>query len=225
MSIQRKPFFILGLVVLLGSGLFFWRSQRSALAPSVSPEPNTFSDEAVLVPREAPPVTPSEVTPLERANERVTKKPFGIFIDPETSPVQPERFRGYHTGADFETFPEEAAMALPIRAVCDGKVLDKRVATGYGGMLVTSCTLSLKSVTVVYGHLALVSIPWRIGDTVTTGDILGNLGLGGSRETDGERKHLHLSIHKGEALNIRGYTSKKSELDSWIDPCEYFCGK
>jgi hypothetical protein len=45
--------------------------------------------------------------PMMRAGERVAKKPFGIFITPQSSPVQPEHFRGYHTGADFEIFPEE----------------------------------------------------------------------------------------------------------------------
>src|SRR5947209_4518700 len=33
---------------------------------------------------------------------RVTKKPFGIYVNPANSPVQPERFSGYHTGADAE---------------------------------------------------------------------------------------------------------------------------
>jgi hypothetical protein len=30
------------------------------------------------------------------------KKPFGIYITPENSPVQPENFTGYHTGIDVE---------------------------------------------------------------------------------------------------------------------------
>ena len=33
---------------------------------------------------------------------RITKKPFGIFITTQNSPVQPERFSGYHTGVDVE---------------------------------------------------------------------------------------------------------------------------
>ena len=61
--------------------------------------------------------------PLTRAAERVTKKPFGIYITPKTSPVQPEKFTGYHTGADAETTPAEANIDMPIYAIADGTVV------------------------------------------------------------------------------------------------------
>lgn len=163
--------------------------------------------------------------PLDRASERVTKKPFGIYIDPKTSPVQPEKFRGYHTGTDFETFPDEASTDVLVRAVCTGPVVMKRVATGYGGMLVQQCVLDSVRVTVIYGHMKLASISVDIGDEREEGDVIGILGTGGSRETDGERKHLHLSIHKGTAIDIRGYVADKQSLSLWLDPCEFFCKK
>lgn len=161
--------------------------------------------------------------PIDRTDERVTRKPFGILIDPETSPVQPERFRGYHAGTDFEIFPEEAEAAVSIRAVCDGTLVAKHIARGYGGVIVERCELGGETVTVVYGHLAIESVKPGVGDDVERGAVLGQLGAAGSAETDGERKHLHLSIHRGEAIDIRGYVSRQAELSQWIDPCLFFC--
>ena len=163
--------------------------------------------------------------PLDRASERVTKKPFGIYITPKTSPVQPERFTGYHTGADFETFPEEANVDVAVHAVCQGKLLLKEYASGYGGVAVEACQLNGSPITVVYGHLNLASIAGRAGDILNVGDVLGDLGKGYSVQTDGERKHLHLGFHRGSAINILGYVQTKSALSGWIDPCQYVCGK
>lgn len=162
------------------------------------------------------------MSPLARASERVMKKPFGIWIDPETSPIQPERFRGYHAGVDFETFSEEAAADVPITAICDGEVITKRLVSGYGGLLQTRCVLDGQEVTVVYGHLRLASIEAVVGDTVTVGANIGMLGTGFSMETDGERKHLHLGIYKGNDRDIRGYVTSKRELGEWLDPCQFF---
>src|SRR5579863_6635904 len=41
--------------------------------------------------------------PISGGLSRVTKKPFGIYVTPQNSPVQPEKFTGFHTGIDFET--------------------------------------------------------------------------------------------------------------------------
>lgn len=159
------------------------------------------------------------MSPLDRASERVTKKPFGIYITPKTSPVQPERFQGYHTGADFETFPEEQNIDVPVRAVCDGKLLVARTASGYGGVAIESCELNSQPVTVIYGHLNIASVKFKVGDQIKAGEILANLGAGYSAQTDGERKHLHLGFHKGSAVSILGYVQNKADLSGWIDPC------
>ena len=193
---------------------------RSGPECAFAPCPESMpSNEGALVPSEALP----RVVPLDRAEERVTKKPFGMFIDPQTSPVQPERFRGYHTGTDFETFPEESVTDVSIRAVCSGTLVAKRRASGYGGVIVERCELGGETVTVVYGHLALKSVTGQVGDQVASGAELGMLGAAGSTDTDGERKHLHLGIHRGEAIDIRGYVSQRTELSQWIDPCLFFC--
>jgi murein DD-endopeptidase MepM/ murein hydrolase activator NlpD len=159
------------------------------------------------------------IAPLDRASERVTKKPFGIYITPETSPVQPERFQGYHTGTDFEIFPEELNVDVPVRAVCDGKLLVARTASGYGGVVVESCQLNNQPITVIYGHLNITSVKFKVGDQIKAGDILAYLGAAYSSQTDGERKHLHLAFHKGGGVNILGYVQNKADLSGWVDPC------
>lgn len=162
--------------------------------------------------------------PIDRASERVTKKPFGILIKRETSPVQPERFSGYHTGTDFETFPAESDTAVSVYAVCTGKLEVKRRASGYGGLIAERCTLDGKSVSVIYGHLALGSVTATVGDVLEQGSVIGTLGKAESADTDGERKHLHLGIFKGTGTaSILGYVASQKELDQWIDPCLFVC--
>jgi hypothetical protein len=161
------------------------------------------------------------VNPIDNALGRITKKPFGIFITPKTSPVQPERFSGYHTAVDLETTSAEKNIDVPVKALCDGKLLSARFASGYGGVAVQSCKLDGMDATVIYGHIRLSSVKTKIGDRLNAGDFLANLGTGFSAETDGERKHLHLGIHRGTAVNILGYVQSKSALANWLDPAQF----
>lgn len=161
--------------------------------------------------------------PLERAGERVTKKKFGMYITPQNSPVQPERFQGYHTGVDFEIFPEELNAEVQVHAVCSGELKLKKYASGYGGVAVQACELDKDPITVIYGHLKLSSIAADVGININVGEVIGILGANKSAETDGERKHLHLGFHKGTAIDIRGYVSSEAELANWIDPYLYAC--
>jgi len=155
--------------------------------------------------------------PLDRADERVTKKPFGIFITPQTSPVQPEKFSGYHTGTDFELLPGESGHNVEVKAVCAGDVIYKNRVSGYGGVIAQRCMYKGETVTVLYGHLSLASIFAVPGDTLTLGAHVGALGEGFTEETDGERAHLHLGIHRGGDLELRGYVKGEGELEEWVD--------
>jgi len=159
--------------------------------------------------------------PIDKALERITKKPFGLKITPQDSPVKPERFSGFHTGVDFEIFPEEQETEVAVYAVCDGPVLQRRFVSGYGGVVIQSCILESRDITVVYGHLQLSSIGLKTGDQVLAGSSLGILGKGFSSETDGERKHLHLGIHLGKEANLAGYVQKESDLKNWLDAAKY----
>lgn len=218
---------IIGVLIVAAAIGLAW-SYRS-VSPRSTP-PNSTNQPAATTPppveTPAPAVAPPANNPLlhapiSRALARVTKKPFGIKITPQTSPVQPERFAGYHTGVDFETFPDEATADVPIYAVCEGAVRLKKYATGYGGVLVQQCRLAGQDVTVIYGHLKLASISAKVGDKLVPGATIGVLGQGGSAETDGERKHLHLSIHQGTAINILGYVQHQAELSNWLDATKY----
>ena len=157
------------------------------------------------------------ISPISTPASRITKKPFGIYITKQTSPVQPERFGGFHVGVDFETTSAEKDIVVPISAACDGKLLLKKRATGYGGVAVQSCRIDGKDVTIVYGHLRLSSVTLTVGQAIKQGDQIGVLGTGYSTETDGERKHLHLGIHKGTTVDIKGYEQSKSALSQWLD--------
>lgn len=157
------------------------------------------------------------VSPISNAEARITKKPFGIFISPETSPVQPERFSGYHTGADFETLPNEADTDVEIFSICSGKVRFAGWVKGYGGVLIQDCTYKGEQVTVLYGHLNIDSVSLESGSELLEGTTIGNLGKGFSTQTDNERKHLHLSIHKGTSIEYRGYVQAEKDLSGWIN--------
>ncbi len=224
---MKKAIFFFTAIALLGagckksnsnSGLPYSSQNTVSSTPASSPAPAN----QVIIPPPAVSGAAKLVFPITSAKTRITKKFFGTYVTPQSSPVQPERFTGYHTGLDFETFPDEQNVDVPIYAICSGPLLQKRTATGYGGVAVQKCTINNQSVTVVYGHLRLLSIKDSVNEELIAGDELGVLGTGYSPETDGERKHLHLSIHKGSSINIKGYVQNKSELSGWLDPQSEF---
>lgn len=161
------------------------------------------------------------VSPMDRRAERVTKKLFGTYITPKTSPIQPERFTGYHTGLDYETFANEAKTDVPVVAACTGKIHALQTVSGYGGVLVQQCVVAGQTVTALYGHIRLASVKIKVGATLAAGTQFAVLGTGYSSETSGERKHLHFSLHKGTAINWKGYVSPKGALRDWLDPSLY----
>jgi murein DD-endopeptidase MepM/ murein hydrolase activator NlpD len=165
----------------------------------------------------------SYVAPMDKTGQRVTKKPFGKYITPANSPVQPEKFSGYHTGTDFEILTDELDKTIQVKTICGGVLNFKRTASGYGGVVGQDCMLDGQSVIVIYGHLNINSISAEVGKYIRPGAVLGELGANKSSQTDGERKHLHLGIKKGTTVDIRGYVSVESELATWFDPCDPIC--
>jgi hypothetical protein len=199
--VVNKKFLFLGFgIVLLSLVIFLIVMTGSAKGGQVS--------------RSLPTATPSLFSsPINNLERRVTKKPFGIYVA--------DRFTGFHTGVDFEITPEELNKQVLVRVICNGKLISKEYASGYGGVLVESCFLNNEPITVVYGHVKLASVKFNVDDSIKFGEVLGELGAGYSSETDGERKHLHLGIHKGQEINILGYVDSKDQLSSWINPCDY----
>ncbi len=219
---------LVGCFILLACGLLALVMNKANPVVQVSGSASSSSEMVQSIPENAndaptgsstEPVPETSVLswPVDRAYERITKKPFGLLVRPGNSPVSPERFSGYHTGVDFEIFPEEISVTVRVRAICDGELLVKRSATGYGGVAVQACRLNDQPVTVIYGHLALASIDKQVGNDLKQGKTFAVLGEGNSTETDGERKHLHLAIHRGSAVNILGYVQQPRLLKEWLD--------
>ncbi|MEY4744259.1 MAG: hypothetical protein RL272_204, partial [Candidatus Parcubacteria bacterium] len=188
----------------------------AAVAPAAAGAPPKAADAPSVSP--PPAAKPNAIaSPLSDAPGRITKKPFGMYVSPGSSPVSPERFRGYHTGVDFETTSAEQDMDVPVNAICDGTLVMKKRAAGYGGVAVESCVIGGRTATVVYGHVRLTSVKTAVGGALSAGHPFAVLGKGFSDETDGERKHLHLGIHEGTAVVILGYVPKKADLGAWMD--------
>ncbi len=158
--------------------------------------------------------------PIENGASRETPLHFGLYVtpDPATNPIDPpERFTGFHTGTDFEITGSEKDKDVNVYAVCGGKIRYSGFAAGYGGVLAQECMLKGEPVNIIYGHLAVASLPAESG-TLTQGQKIGILGADKSNDTDGSRKHLHLTIHKGTELVMLGYVQTEAELKDFIDP-------
>lgn len=203
-------------------------SQQPAQAPSsqdnqVAPQDQSGGATVPAPADGAPPQNKSAVftAPIANAKARVTKKPFGIKVSPTNSPVSPEKFSGYHTGVDFEILSGEENIDVPVYAVIDGTVIYRNYVSGYGGVFIERAVMDGQEVTILYGHLDLASVGKVPGQEIKAGEKIGILGKGYSRETDGERKHLHLGIHKGREVELRGYVQDPKELNSWLDTMKY----
>ena len=159
------------------------------------------------------------VEPVEKFKERITLKPFGIYITPANSPVQPERFSGYHTGVDVEFTDQEDEIS--VKAIAPGTVINSKTVSGYGGVLVIRHEIDDKQILVIYGHLDPDSL-LKIDTEVEAGQIIGVLGEGDTAETDFERKHLHFGMLRGQTVDLRGYVDSEAGLDGWYDPMEFF---
>ncbi len=214
---MKKFLYSITTLVLIVIGYGYVHRTSNIDAPLVPSKP-------VNIPATPSPISPTPLRvsdPISNPKNRVTKKPFGIKISRTNSPVTPERFSGYHTGVDFETMDNEQSVDIPVYAICSGPLLVKRWASGYGGVAIQQCIVDGQIVTVVYGHLQLLSIASSVGGQLRSGVKIGTLGRGLSYETDGERKHLHLGIHKGPSIDMKGYVQKSSDLQQWINVSKY----
>lgn len=155
------------------------------------------------------------VAPIADMRNRITKKSYGTYVTLENSPVQPERFTGYHTGVDVEY--EDIKNDVEVRAIAPGTVVNSAIVSGYGGMLAIRHMIEGIDYLTIYGHLDPDSLV-RSGTTVIQNQKIGILGDGGTGETDGERKHLHFGLYTGSDTNIKGYVSSREELKNWTDP-------
>lgn len=220
MIFDMKKYILILMIILLAGGLFLARAVKQALEQNATP--TSSPTQAVESPELSPTITANPnalALPVADFKARVTKKPFGIYITPQSSPAQPERFSGFHTGADAEY--EDATIDVPVFAVADGTVVLSKTATGYGGVFVIEIQLNGKAHSVLYGHIRPSSLP-KVGTQVTKGEQLAFLGTGFSAETDNERRHLHFAVLATNVLDIRGYVPAQSQLSGWIDPLTFY---
>ncbi len=194
-------------------------NNKSAKAPSNPHQDNTSKQNK---PNEKPkqnlkPKPPSYAytSPTQDFKKRVTKKLFGTYVSPGNSPVSPERFSGYHTGADAEY--GDIKGDVPVKAMAAGKVIAAQYVSGYGGVVAISSVINSAAHVVIYGHLDPGRLP-IVGVNLKQGQHIGFLGVGYSQQTDGERRHLHLAILANNILNWRGYVDSKAELSGWLNP-------
>ncbi len=218
-----------GLLLAAGCGA----TQRAAPPVNASPENANVSgnkasgtssnapvslNTAVVVDTGITPDAPTVVYPVRGFNDRLTKKPFGIYITPKNSPVQPERFSGYHAGSDAEIAADEQDVDVPIYSIAAGTVTFVGRISGYGGVTMVRHTVGGETVTALYGHVRLASASVKVGDEIAAGESLAVLGKGYSSETDNERKHLHFALLKGTSSVVKGYVQQQSQLSPWHDP-------
>lgn len=161
----------------------------------------------------------SLIEPVAEFTPRITKKPFGLFITPDSSPIQPERFTGYHTGVDVE-YGDVAGEVL-VRAITPGVVRLSQTVSGYGGVLAVEHEINQAKNVAIYGHLKPSSLAPK-GQAVAAGETIGMLGDGGTAATDFERKHLHFAVLNSTTVDLRGYVPTKDELALWRNPQELF---
>ena len=107
---------------------------------------------------------------------------------------------------------------VPVYAIADGVIKYANYVSGYGGVVIVEFSYQNQTYTALYGHIRLTSATIKVGDKVQKGAQIAVLGSPNSSETNGERKHLHLAIHKGSSIDLRGYVQNQSELSNWIDP-------
>jgi murein DD-endopeptidase MepM/ murein hydrolase activator NlpD len=214
---KKVIFIIIGLVIVVLLGLFFI-FYRNFLGPLHSTSIPASSQGQAKLNQPQKMKTPIIADSIAQFKSRITKKPFGIYITPQTSPVQPERFTGYHTGDDVEY--GDVAGDVPVYAVYDGTIVLSQFVSGYGGTIVLRCNINGEDLYVLYGHLNPASLT-PANTQVTKGQQIAILGQGYTQQTDNERKHLHFSIHKG-SLDLRGYVQNQGELSGWYDPIQFY---
>lgn len=218
---MKKIYFIILILVLIAGGIFVWWYQRKSTATSIPTSTSTTSNSTKTTPKTPTTTTPAPTQsqyalPVANFSTGQTKKVFGTYVTPQNSPVQPEKFIGYHTGVDIEQIQNN--VDVPVYAINSGTVKVVRWVSGYGGVIIYSTQIDGQDVTILYGHIRLSSAQISAGDQVTKGEKLAVLGTGYSSETDGERKHLHFSIHRGSSIVYLGYVQNQSELSNWLNP-------
>ncbi|GAA3040063.1 murein DD-endopeptidase MepM/ murein hydrolase activator NlpD [Microbacterium dextranolyticum] len=116
------------------------------------------------------------------AGSWVLASPFGARIHPITGEVS------FHTGTDFA-----APAGTPILAAADGVVTVAGPVAGYGNLIVIEHRIDGRTVATAYGHMWDTGILVQVGDRVTAGQHIGDVGSDGMSTGP----HLHFEVRPG----------------------------
>jgi murein DD-endopeptidase MepM/ murein hydrolase activator NlpD len=163
------------------------------------PAPTSAISDTVTVPDTAAAAAPSRgeytVTRMAPRAYAPYAHTADTFTNNPNSPVQwpftqgvPIRtwFSAAHEGLDMNP-----GVGTPVRAIADGVVVETGNPSGtYGVYAVIEHTVNGQSVRSLYGHMQEKSLAVSVGDTVTVGQLVGQVGSSGASTGP----HLHLSI-------------------------------
>ena len=105
---------------------------------------------------------------------------------PRIHPITGEH--SFHTGLDLA-----APAGTPILAAADGTVTVAEFSGGYGGLIVIEHTIDGKTVATAYAHMWQAGILVHVGDRVTAGQHIGDVGTSGMSTGN----HLHFEVRPG----------------------------
>lgn len=215
---QRQKFFSFFIIAAVIAIILFWIAaspffQIKEKDPHTREAgPSTVSPTSSLTPVALE--TPSVVLPMIEYDP--SYKRFGEYVS--------DRFVGYHAGEDSEGIAEgfDIEDITPVYAIADGTLVYKNWVKGYGGVTMLEHVIDNEKIRAIYGHLNIDSVPFSLGDRISQGSAIGNLGQHKSEETDGEREHLHFALYRGDDIRLQGYEKDSDRLLNWINPYDFF---
>ncbi|WP_245921057.1 M23 family metallopeptidase [Brachybacterium timonense] len=126
----------------------------------------------------------------------VATSPFGMRVHPITGENK------LHTGADYS-----APDGTPILASADGIVTHASMSGGYGGLIIIEHTIGGQKIATAYAHLWETGFHVNVGDTVTAGQHIGDVGSAGYSTGT----HLHFELRQG------GSDGEFTDPQPWLD--------
>ena len=122
-----------------------------------------------------------------------------------TSPFGP-RWGTFHNGVDLA-----GLRGTPIYAFADGRVIAAQDSgvQGFGGWVVLDHTIDGQQIQTVYGHSEPGQVHVKVGDKVSKGDHIADIGSAG--QSTGP--HLHFEVVEGD----RAHGGKQVDPQPWLD--------